>query len=556
MPFVIFDVMDIILIFICFVICKKLLMDKINKTIKWLTRRKRQSNLIHSISYYGSDSEDGSDGSNANDNDNNKNSKVRRFSTRIRNMVSNKKTNAQIESVESENENTQNISSSTVSVNRERDLNGKSLLRPSRSSIHFQSKDNVQENDELSWSEDMSCPLSYVTVHDVRDNLCVVSLSSAEHHWIYEMIFEGVVPAASFARLIFRQKQLEMQRARQNVECIRSSLRSNTTFFPMFKSESVTSMLKQDRVHLIVEIISGFNLHAADNGLSISLNKSKSKNKGATSDPYVVVHSNGNILHKTKVIPRTTRPNWGLRTGALFVLSGTLEELFIKHPSGLVFEVRDFDTYSDDDSLGAVVVPMHDLFFSGRRRLEYQLKSSGCRDYGVAKWVKGTLSLRARLGTQEDVDYLGDLIRRDEEEETLETVGIVTEVPSKTSAKGQNLVSGFVFRNKKILKHKYYNDFDNEKRSTVLYRVRPVPEDDGTSLSREKIKYYEDATRINRSSPLSLNSDDSDNIENEVMIGWMTHDEIEEEVQKESLHWIEAGSGTLGGKLIFTCTLF
>ena len=51
---------------------------------------------------------------------------------------------------------------------------------------------------DVSWIERYSLPLSGIIIHDVRDNLCVVSLSPGEDRWIYEFIFDTALEGECF----------------------------------------------------------------------------------------------------------------------------------------------------------------------------------------------------------------------------------------------------------------------------------------------------------------------------------------------------------------------
>ena len=76
-------------------------------------------------------------------------------------------------------------------------------------------------------------------------------------------------------------------------------------------------------------------------------------------------------------------PIWTIKTGGLFLLKLTTEELFTSN--GLVCEVMDFDKFGGNDKLGLFTVPPKVLFEAQGERLEYDLlPSKGAENVSVS----------------------------------------------------------------------------------------------------------------------------------------------------------------------------
>lgn len=203
------------------------------------------------------------------------------------------------------------------------------------------------------------------------------------------------------------------------------------------------------------------------------------------------------------------QPIWGFITGSLFIVQTTLSELLLNNASGVQFEVRDSDAVGYDDSLGAALVSPKELIEMNGERREFVLTSLGCRQSYSGKWCKGYMSIRCRCVGDDDVRYFQSLKAMHRSNHKMQKVGLITEGSDGAKDSGQNLVSGLVIKNKKVI----IEDTSREKK--MVYRVRPRPNKPHTSF-RE----------------------------------WMTHEEINNTVYEKSSHWIEGGTGNLGGEYI------
>lgn len=64
-------------------------------------------------------------------------------------------------------------------------------------------------------------------------------------------------------------------------------------------------------------------------------------------------------------------PIWTVKTGSLFIIKLTVEELLTSN--GLTCEVMDFDKFGANDKLGLVTVPPKVLYDAKGERLEFHL---------------------------------------------------------------------------------------------------------------------------------------------------------------------------------------
>lgn len=85
----------------------------------------------------------------------------------------------------------------------------------------------------------------------------------------------------------------------------------------------------------------------------------------------------------THLILHSLDPIWTVKTGSLFLLKLTTEELFTSN--GLICEVMDFDKFGGNDKLGLITVPPKVLFEGKGERLEYDLlPSKGAENVSVS----------------------------------------------------------------------------------------------------------------------------------------------------------------------------
>lgn len=185
----------------------------------------------------------------------------------------------------------------------------------------------------------------------------------------------------------------------------------------------------------------------------------------------------------------------------------------MKNQSGVFFEIKDRDAGKEDDSLGAISLSPYEILQMNGERKEYSLSSLGCTQEYSRESIKkgGTFVIRCRRIENDEIQCFEMIKKLYNTRQTLPKIGLMTEGPDRCHTTGQNLVSGIVYKNKRIVE----GDSSSDKK--ILYRVRPEPRHPNRHPSYQK---------------------------------WMTKDQIESVVYEESSQWIEGGSGSLGGTVI------
>lgn len=92
----------------------------------------------------------------------------------------------------------------------------------------------------------------------------------------------------------------------------------------------------------------------------------------------------------THVVLCSLDPIWTVKTGSLFLLKLTTEELFTSN--GLICEVMDFDKFGANDKLGLITIPPKVLFEGKGERLEYDLlPTKGAEKVSVSSFPWSTV---------------------------------------------------------------------------------------------------------------------------------------------------------------------
>lgn len=119
-----------------------------------------------------------------------------------------------------------------------------------------------------------------------------------------------------------------------------------------------------------------------------------------SSDPYVIVKLDDEIIHTTKHISKDLNPVWGPENENTFILHCVAAKLF--DANGLLFEVKDFDLLTSDDPLGTVKIPGNTLCGKFPSVLERAIQPPE----GHAGEDVGYLTIRCRPATPEDAESL------------------------------------------------------------------------------------------------------------------------------------------------------
>ena len=138
-------------------------------------------------------------------------------------------------------------------------------------------------------------------------------------------------------------------------------------------------------------IIAGRNLVAKDGSGLLKLGKNR------TSDPYCVVRHMGKLLGKTQDIKKCLDPEWN----ATFKFH--LEGRSWRPDESIVLAIYDFDTFSNDDPMGEVVIPLRSLMGGLVVERWFPVQNCvGCKDakgdlhVKISTLLRHALSLEAR----------------------------------------------------------------------------------------------------------------------------------------------------------------
>jgi len=214
-------------------------------------------------------------------------------------------------------------------------------------------------------------------------------------------------------------------------------------------------------------------------------------------NPFVEVRMLDRVVHRTKVIPNEDNPIWTLRTDSYFILPINAEEL-LRCNDGIHFIVYDQRRRPlSDKILGAICLPIYSLYTKPESREEYNLQPyvmgntpGGCNG--------GSIAIRCRPASDDDNQFM----------KTYRTL---------KSKAGTDHCPKINYNTKtRSNRTKMRNLWKSQTRSTVV---------DGIQVKMRRSLPYQDPDR-----PLTK---------------WMTENEIESEVIKPSLEWIDTGSGEL-----------
>lgn len=324
--------------------------------------------------------------------------------------------------------------------------------------------DGIEDTPDYSgWKVKYRLPIDCLSIRKVHKKNVYVTVQHRAIKQNRDIIFHSEEEAQQFIEMIAVQKEAGERRASAKLQGAMKGLNVD----------------KKEEITLLIEIVSGWDLPASDL---------------TSSDPYVVCFMRGVEVHRTKHISKTLDPIWTIKTGALFLLKLTTEELFTSN--GLVCEVMDFDKFGANDKLGLFTVPPKVLFEAKGERLEFDLKPSK-----GATHVSGGIAIRCRHATDYDIEFMNDYDSSKKKQKL--TVHEMIKKAEQTKG-GKGGLRSVVTVTSKTERH-------GPNKGETVYLVRPGP----------------DPTRKEETT-------------------WMTEPQIDEEVLKESQNWLDAGSGDLG----------
>ena len=287
-----------------------------------------------------------------------------------------------------------------------------------------------------------------------RKTAVVVSFMLKNKSTQRELIFDTEEQAEEFRDIITVNQNLIKTRAKARLDIALKGIQ----------------LQKDEQLTFLVDICSGLDIPQAD--------------VGRQSDPYVTVRFEGGQVHQTAYLTNNANPIWTLRKGSLFVFKGDALELFESH-QGLVFEVKDYDTFGGDESLGAFNVNARTLYnWPENERKVFALKALP----GETDWKQGRIAIRVRRATEYDVGFMEEYNSKQK----------ILRSPPKMMGAAE-------------IKEVLTKNSRKEKDGMREYRVRPGP----------------DSNRAEATT-------------------WLTKDNLDKESMKETYEWLDIGSGCLG----------
>jgi len=210
-----------------------------------------------------------------------------------------------------------------------------------------------------------------VTVNKRAKNVVVVTTSFKKFKQTRELIFQIEDDAVSFVQTMRQQQSLEEGRSKQKLQAALGGI----------------TLMPKEQISLLIEICSAWDLPAADL---------------FSSDPFVSIVFNGQELHKTKHETKKLDVVFTLKTDSLFLLNMSARDFFSVE-EGVMFVVKDFDTFGANDVLGVVIVPPKMLYTCNGERMVFDLQNPNPKEPS-----KGKLAIRCRHATDNDQRFMAN----------------------------------------------------------------------------------------------------------------------------------------------------
>ncbi len=237
--------------------------------------------------------------------------------------------------------------------------------------LTFKEESDGTAAQDQSWRPRYKIPIQLFNIVERKNRSVFVQFESKSSSNRQEFVFDSEAGMVSFCTVIQQQKKLIDDLLKAQVEDALKDIK----------------LKKDEEVTLLFDICSGTDLPRSD----IAKN----------SDPYVTVRFNGKKIHKTDFISNQANPIWTLRKGALFLWKVSALELF-QSEKGLVFDVKDYDAFASNETLGTFNIDARTLYKWNGERREFALKSAvGGKDLG-----QGKISLRVRRATVHDIRFM------------------------------------------------------------------------------------------------------------------------------------------------------
>ncbi|KAL7431683.1 hypothetical protein ACHAXH_003556 [Discostella pseudostelligera] len=326
--------------------------------------------------------------------------------------------------------------------------------------LTFKEESDGTAAQDQSWRPRYKIPIQLFNIVERKNRSVFVQFESKSSSNRQEFVFDSEAGMVSFCTVIQQQKKLIDDLLKAQVEDALKDIK----------------LKKDEEVTLLFDICSGTDLPRSD----IAKN----------SDPYVTVRFNGKKIHKTDFISNQANPIWTLRKGALFLWKVSALELF-QSEKGLVFDVKDYDAFASNETLGTFNIDARTLYKWNGERREFALKSAvGGKDLG-----QGKISLRVRRATVHDIRFMESYKERKKPD--------ISPAPAPIIKAGSPLKNIIAVHSKK--------EKEGPDKGKIKYLTRPGPD------PKRRIE-----------------------------TAWLTKEKIEEESMKPSYEWLDIGSGHLG----------
>lgn len=302
------------------------------------------------------------------------------------------------------------------------------------------------------WYIKFSAPISKTSIKREKDH-CFASLGNLKNSKKDEVTlhFTSEAEAKKFVQFVAQMKNIHNNVAKE-------SIKSN------MDTDSIISKNLQS-IEYLIEIVSATDLKAVNR---------------STSDPFVVVKYGGETIHRTDVISKDLNPIWTIKTKSLFIFTLQSEEYYNNE---LLFEVRDFETFTANVVLGQALFTNEQLLKCKGERIEMKLKNL---QSGVD--TQGYLAIRCRRATEQDIQFF------------------------KSPYKNNSSV--------RINQNAYIEPLYSKQNPTF-------------QIEKSKVIHGEKQYFVR---PMNPDKDRQ----------WMTKEQMDTACKERSINWTEAGSGTLG----------
>lgn len=317
------------------------------------------------------------------------------------------------------------------------------------------------------WVAKYRFPLQKMSIKGTHHHSVIIELLMGKRREVREVVFDSLPEAERFQTVLRNEMAMEQSR-----------ILAKTKF-----SMGGENIRLDDQITFLVEIVSGWNLPAAD---------------FSSSDPFVTCLLNNKEVHRTAYISKTLDPVWSASTGSLFLLIVDVQELFAGE--GLICIVYDFDKVGANDMLGAVTISPLTMYHANGERMEFKL---GLAPGQKITDIPGYMAFRVRHATENDKVFMAQYGK------TNWMIPNLTETKKPDSHEhkakgGKGNIMSMVTRRSRMCK-------SGGNAGLLEYKVRPCPDP----------KRKEETT-------------------------WMTKTHIDSECLQDSSHWVDAGNGTLG----------